>query len=92
MFLMKVSEDLTFQTYHAGVRCFVPFLSRNRLTIMDSWSKLEEGIHFLHCMPIENKKDVLREHFEVMATSRIIWMQNIRQKIYPSCILIFRYF
>ena len=63
MFLVKISEGLKFQTYHAGVRCY-----KNHITTLNSWSKLEETIRFLHTLPIENKKAILKEEFEVMAS------------------------
>ena len=56
MFLVKMSEDLKFQPYHTGVRCYIPSLSKNHITTLNSWSKLEETIRFLHTLQSKTKK------------------------------------
>ena len=46
MFLVKILEKLRFETFHCGVKCYITSFSKNYMTALDSWSKLEECIRF----------------------------------------------
>ena len=71
MFLLKISTSLKFQAYHAGVRCHITSLSKNRITELNGWSKVEEAIRFLDTTPIEQKKKVIKEQLDVMGPSKV---------------------
>ena len=88
MFVIKISNDLKFQTYHAGVQCYVPSLSKNRITKLDSWSKLEEAIRHLNSMPIEHKKHVIGKQLNIMNSPLVGY------KIYDNSTIVraFEYF
>ena len=45
-FLVKILESLHSETFHCGVKCYITSLSKNYMTTLDSWSKLEECIRF----------------------------------------------
>ena len=88
LFLVKIFEDLHFETFHYGVKCFIKSLSRNRITIVDSWSKFEEIIHFLNVMETDHKKNIIQQQISVMSA------KLIGNKIYNSDVVIrsFEYF
>ena len=65
-FLIKISPSLKFETFHGGVKCFVTSLTANRITKLDSWSRLEEAIRFLRCRDNSRHQDVLHEQVEEM--------------------------
>ena len=45
-FSLKISKDLSFVAYKMGVQCTIKSLSKNRITRLDSWSRLEEALRF----------------------------------------------
>ena len=86
--LRKISESLKFETFHIGVKCYVTSLSKNRITKLDKWSKLEEALRFLHSKKLDNKTMVLVEQFSAMSTT------PVGKKLYNHDIIIraFEYF
>ena len=60
---------MTFEAYHLGVRIFVPTLTKNRITKLQSWSALEETIRYLASCSASNKLDVIQQHIESMSSS-----------------------
>ena len=42
----------------------------NRISIIDSWSKLEEVIRFLHYRPWNQQKLMIKEHLESLGTHK----------------------
>ena len=70
IFLIKIFESLKFETYHAGVKCTIPSLSRNRITKLDCWSKLDEVLRYLNLMEIDTKKMLFMSIF-------IQWVQKL---------------
>ena len=62
-FLIKISESLKFETFHLGVKCSVTSLSKNRITKLDKWSKLEEALRFLNSRDLDNKMMVYARTF-----------------------------
>ena len=57
MLLIKILENLHLETFHCGVKCYITSLSRNYLTTLNSWLKLEECIRFSCSMQVDNKKE-----------------------------------
>ena len=71
LFVVKNSESLRFETFHFGVKCYVSTQSKNYLTIVDSWSKLEEIIRYLNSMEINNKKEIIQQQLTVMSPNTV---------------------
>ena len=86
-FVLRVHADMTFEAYHLGVRIFVPTLTKNRITKLQSWSALEETIRYLASCTASNKLDVIQQHIESMSST-------VRTRIYsPNMIMsAFQYF
>ena len=87
-FVIKVYNNLRYETFHLGVKVYVTSLSRNRVLKLDTWSRLEEALRFLNLREIDQKMKVLQEQFEAMRAT------PIGKKIYSSEIIIraFEYF
>ena len=45
-FLVKIYDNLKYETFHKGVKCYVKTLSSNRINVLNSWSKLEEIVRY----------------------------------------------
>ena len=72
LFLLKIYEDLRFETFQLGIKCYVNTLTRNRVIKMDKWSKFEEALNFLSSREADNNKMiVLQEQFAAMAPQKI---------------------
>ena len=70
-FLIKIFEDLRFEMYHVGIRCYISSLSKKRITKLGLWSKIEEVVRYLSVMELNNKKFVLQEQVTPMATKTV---------------------
>ena len=64
-FLVIISESLKFESFHCGVKIYVPSLSKNRITKIDRWSALDEVLRYLHSRESDGKLTVLKEQIMV---------------------------
>ena len=87
-FLIKISPSLKFETFHGGVKCFVSSLSANRISKLDTWSRLEEAVRFLKFRENSRHQDVLHEQADVMRP-RVVGIA-----LYPQAVILraFEYF
>lgn len=87
-FSVMFKEDLSYEAFFMGIRTNVPSLSTNRVTLLDSWSKLDEVVRFLRCKESTRHENVLQQHIECMKGN------DIGAKIYSTDIMIraFNYF
>ena len=81
-FVIKVYQNLRFETFHCGPRCSLPYISKNRLNQMNSWSLLENIITSLNNMDIDHKKEMLLQQVKVMAP------KIVGEKTYPAAFLV----
>ena len=88
LFLVKIFDTLRFETFHAGVKCFVSSLTKNRITDLDSWSKIDEVIRYLHFLELDHKKSLIQEELTAMGPV------SVGKPIYSHQIIIraFEYF
>ena len=88
LFLIKINSDHTYTAFNAGVQCIISTLSKNRINLMDNFSKLEEAIRFLTTLPIDEKKNVMKEHLDSMG------QHKIGEKVYSNDTIIraFQYY
>lgn len=66
LFLLKIQEDLSFFSYHCGVKCTISTLSTNRIRRLDKWSRVAEAIRFLNTKVIGHKVEILLEQVKSM--------------------------
>ncbi|KAK7106695.1 hypothetical protein V1264_017922 [Littorina saxatilis] len=71
LFVVRISQDLTFVNFHLGVRCTATTLSANKITTLQTWSAFEENIRFLNSLELDNKKKVIQEQLQAMGTQQI---------------------
>ena len=70
-FVVKVNENLKFSCFHLGVQISIPSLTKNKITILNFWSAIEEVIDYL-IQHIETKKfEVLHKQIPVMGPVRV---------------------
>ena len=88
VFLIKIYNDLRYETFHLGVKVYVTSLSRNRVSKLDTWSRLEEALRFINIKEVDQKLKVLQGQFDAMRAT------PIEQKVYSAEIIIraFEYF
>ena len=70
-FLIKLNENLSFETYHCGAVCCVPTLTANKVVYCKTWSCLEETMRFLSNKPNDHKKEVIIENLKSIRTKRV---------------------
>ena len=71
MFLVKIYYNLRFETYHFGIKCYIPSLSKNYITVIDSWSRLDECLRFLTVKEMDDKKKIIEQQINVMSPSTV---------------------
>ena len=67
LFLVKIFNNLRFEMFHCGDKCYITSLSRNYMTTVDFCSKLEKINRVLKSIDIGNKKDVIQQQLSVMS-------------------------
>ena len=72
LFLVKVFQDLRYETYHLGTRIFVPFMTTLRKVKVDRWSILINIINFIIHMELDTKKKVILEHAQAMSAKNVV--------------------
>ena len=71
MFLIKIHENLRFETFHFGIKCYIPSLSKNYITVLDTWSKLEECIRYLRTKEMDHQQTVIQDQMHVMTPAKV---------------------
>ena len=56
LFMLRIYNNLYFETFHYRVKCYISSVSKNRINTVDTWSKLEEIIRYLNSMAFDQEK------------------------------------
>ena len=48
LFMSRIYNNLGFETFHYGVKCYISSLSKNRINTVDTRSKFQEIIQYLN--------------------------------------------
>ena len=80
-FSLKIKEDLSFEGFCMGAQCTISTLSKNRITKLDRWSKVDEGIRFLSNKELSQHEKVLKEQVSNMRPPQV------GKKLYDADIL-----
>ena len=70
-FLVKLSDNYSFETYHFGAVCSISSLAANRIVECKTWSCLDEIITYLSNKSLDHKKEILAENLQSMGTKRV---------------------
>ena len=60
--MLRIYNNLCFETFHYGIRCYISSLSKNHINTVDTWSKLEEIIRYLNFMAFDHT-NILSQQF-----------------------------
>ena len=71
LFMLRIYNNLHFETFHYGVKCYISSLSKKRINTVDTWSKLEEIIQYLNSMALDHKNNILSQQFLTMAPKMV---------------------
>ena len=87
-FMVKIREDLRYETYHMGSKVYIGSLNTIRATKINTWSRFEEVLNFLSQRKIDHKTEVLQQQFEMKRET------PVGKKIYSPAVIIraFGYF
>ena len=70
-FVIRIGKDASYQAYHAGVQCRIATLTKNRIVLLDKWSRLEEAIRYLRNRELDRKEEVVLESVECMGAGSV---------------------
>ena len=65
-FILQISNDLSFNAFHSGVKCTIGTLSANRVTVLNRWTNVQETILFLNGLGMDQKKNVMHQQLKSM--------------------------
>ena len=87
-FMLRIYDNLNFETFHHGFKCFHPALTKNRVTQITGWSIFEEIIRYLNQMTLNNRQTVIQQQIDSMTP------QTVGKSIYSQEMIVraFQYF
>ena len=68
---LRVNKDLSYDAYHIGIPCTITTLSRNRINSLDTWSKLDEALRFLHQKETTHHEEIILEQMNNMRPPKV---------------------
>ena len=71
LFAVKIFRDMTYQSFHMGIQCSLPTLSRNNIYRLNTWSRIDEALRFLNQKEFNNHEKVLQQQFDAMKPVRV---------------------
>ena len=71
LFLLRIYNNLHFETFHYGVKCYISSPSKNHINTVDSCSKQEKIIWYLNSITFDHKKNILSQQFLAMAPKMV---------------------
>ena len=70
-FLLKIYSNQKFESFHGGSKLSIPSLSKNRITIFNRWSLIEQALDFLEGLEMSHKKRILQEQMQLLNTKEV---------------------
>ena len=70
-FSLNVKPDLSFSGFVMGAQCTITTLSKNRITKVNRWSKVDEAIRFLSTKELSQHEKVIKEQINSMKPPKI---------------------
>ena len=65
-FSLKIKKDQSFEGFRMGAQCTISTLSKNRITKLDRWSKVDEAVRFLSSKELNQYEKVIKEQIHSM--------------------------
>ena len=70
-FSLKISPDLSYRAYRIGIPCTIKTLSKNRITTLNSWSRINEALRYLSNNELSQHQKVLIDQIESMKPTKV---------------------
>ena len=80
-FSLKIKKNQSFEGFSMGSQCIISTLSKNRITKLDRWSKVDEAIRFLSKKELSQHEKVLKQQINSMKPP------HVGKKVYDPAIL-----
>ena len=71
LFMLRIYNNLHFEIFCYGVRCYISNLFKKHKNTYDTWSKFKEIIRYLNSMAFDYKKIILSQQFLAMAPKMV---------------------
>ena len=65
-FVLQIDETLYFKAFHMGIAVSVPFIIKNRINLLNSWSVIEETVRYLHTYEESHHVTIIYEQLRAM--------------------------
>ena len=66
-FILEIKQSLNFETFHMGIKVSVPYIVKNKIRILNSWSAIEEIVTQLSTFETAHKTDVIYQQLKMMS-------------------------
>ena len=70
-FVLQIEETLHFKGFHMGIAVSVPFINRNRINLLNSWSAIEEIVRYWHTYEESHHVTIIHDQFRAMRPSGV---------------------
>ena len=64
-YLLRI-KDLSYESFHGGVKCSVASLHAKKLFKIASWPQIAEALRFLNFMEVSHKTEIIHLHIKAM--------------------------
>ena len=68
-FVLQIEETLHFKAFHMGIAVSVPFIIKNRINLLNSWSAIEETVRYLHTYEESHHVTIIQDQLRAMRPS-----------------------
>ena len=75
LYSIQINDNFKFESCSIGVRCFIPSLTRNSISMMDKFSVIEEAINYLSKAEENHKSKVLSDYRNSMSSALVVQHQ-----------------
>ena len=70
-FSMCISDDLTYESFHYGIKCIIKTLSKLKVYRLNRFSHIQEALRYLDCSEMTQKKEVLHQQIQSMSVTYV---------------------
>ena len=65
-YLLRIKQDLSYESFHDRVKCFIVSLHPNKIFRIARWSQITEAFRILNSMKASHKTNILHQHIKAM--------------------------
>ena len=71
LFMLRIYNNLLFEIFNYGVKCYISNMSKNSINTVDTSSKPEEITRYSNSMAFDHKKNILSQQLLSMAPKMV---------------------